>query len=271
MPEHAYLAAAPAGARLEHRYGPNVHILSDPWALSVLARLGHPDCKTPEANNLLETAYRRLLEAASEQLRSVVAEVDTRMIASCPQGRFVGRVIDRRQRVICVDIARAGMLPAHIFQRHLHDLVEPEGVRVDHLFMARVADPVTHAVIGVDFAGSKIGGDVDGATIFVPDPMAATGVSMAQALDHYATAVPGRPTRVVTCHLIVTPEYLKRITTRFPNVVVYALRLDRGLSPESVLATPPGTHWEQERGLDDRCYIVPGAGGLGELINNSWV
>ena len=31
-----------------------------------------------------------------------------------------------------------------------------------------------------------------------------------------------------------------------------------------------GTHWERERGLNEQGYIVPGAGGMGEVLNNSW-
>jgi len=37
------------------------------------------------------------------------------------------------------------------------------------------------------------------------------------------------------------------------------------------LRTIPGTHPEGEFGLDERQYIVPGAGGLGEVINNVYV
>jgi uracil phosphoribosyltransferase len=29
--------------------------------------------------------------------------------------------------------------------------------------------------------------------------------------------------------------------------------------------------WDEERGLDDHHYIVPGAGGVGEVLNNAWV
>lgn len=72
-------------------------------------------------------------------------------------------------------------------------------------------------------------------------------------------------------HLIVTPEYLRHVTTHHPEVSVYALRLDRGLSSPEVLATTPGTHWERERGLTEHHYIVPGGGGLGEVHNNSFV
>ena len=41
--------------------------------------------------------------------------------------------------------------------------------------------------------------------------------------------------------------------------------------PAKVLSTVPGTHWDEERGLDEHQYIVPGAGGVGEILNNAWV
>ncbi len=72
-------------------------------------------------------------------------------------------------------------------------------------------------------------------------------------------------------HLVVTPEFLRALKKSHPDVVVYAWRLDRGLSPEKILQTAPGTHWDEERGLDEHQYIVPGAGGVGEILNNAWV
>ena len=56
-----------------------------------------------------------------------------------------------------------------------------------------------------------------------------------------------------------------------PEVRIHAIRLDRGFSSSEALASPPGTLADQERGLDDHQYIVPGAGGLGEVLNNAWV
>jgi hypothetical protein len=64
---------------------------------------------------------------------------------------------------------------------------------------------------------------------------------------------------------------VKRVTSQHPGTVIYALRLDRGLSPPEVFDTVPGTLWDRERGLDDRQYIVPGGGGFGELMNNAYV
>jgi uracil phosphoribosyltransferase len=72
-------------------------------------------------------------------------------------------------------------------------------------------------------------------------------------------------------HLVVTPEYLKKMREEHPDAVVYALRLDRGLSPLDVFDTIPGTFWDKERGLDEHQYIVPGGGGFGEIMNNAYV
>ncbi len=40
---------------------------------------------------------------------------------------------------------------------------------------------------------------------------------------------------------------------------------------ERALAAAPGEFADEERGLNDVQYIVPGAGGMGELLTNSWV
>ena len=90
-------------------------------------------------------------------------------------------------------------------------------------------------------------------------------------LDVITTAAKGTPRKLIALHLIITPEYVRYIHTHYPQLVIYGLRLDRGLSDADVLATVPGTYHERERGLNEKDYIVPGAGGLGEVINNSYV
>ena len=77
--------------------------------------------------------------------------------------------------------------------------------------------------------------------------------------------------KTVAMPMIATPEYLRAVLDAEPDLVVYAARVDRGLSPPDVLAAMPGEHWERERGLDEHGYIVPGAGGMGEVLNNAWV
>ena len=125
-------------------------------------------------------------------------------------------------------------------------------------------------VTGSHFGDSKIGGDVDGAFVLFPDPMGATGGSLCEAIRYYKTRVAGTARKYITVNLIVTPEYLRRMAAEHPDVVVYALRLDRGSSSAEVLQTRPGTRWAEESGLTEKQYIVPGGGGFGEIMNNAW-
>ena len=136
--------------------------------------------------------------------------------------------------------------------------------------MNRVTD-ADGKVTGVDLSGSKLGGSVHNATVIIPDPMAATGSSTAEVLRLYRDEVEGKARKLIVVHLIVTPEYIRKITSSFPEVSIYAVRLDRGLSPDAVLQTQPGSHWEAEVGLNSQHYIVPGGGGFGEVMNNAWI
>lgn len=271
MSETAYLRPAPAGKLLEHGYGDNVRILADAYALSLLARIGHPDCRPPLLHDLITSAYRLLLHAAIDELPVRKVEVDTRMGAKNPKGVYRGVVVDPEHDVVVVDMARAGILPAIAMQRVLLEVLDDACVRVDHVYIQRVSHPESGVVTGVDLSGSKIGGTVEGATVIVPDPMGATGSSVVRVIEHYDQQVPGDRAKVVCMHLMVTPEYLKRVTAAYPEVHIYALRVDRGLSSDDVLNTALGTRWDEERGLDEHSYIIPGAGGMGEVINNSWV
>ena len=93
--------------------------------------------------------------------------------------------------------------------------------------------------------------------------------TLVEAVDLYKQR--GRARKYIALHCIVTPEYLKKIQARHPDLTVYAVRLDRGLSPADVLATTPGSLWDRERGLNEKHYIVPGGGGFGEILNNAYV
>jgi len=251
----------------EHRYGDNVHIISNPFLLSHLVTLCDRRTSQPTVNRLVTILYQEMILAVvNNEFPRQQVRVETRMIEHTPQGVYEGEVIDRAASAVSVNIARAGTLPSQVCFDALNEILTPEGVRQDHFVVARVVDE-DERVTGA----SKIGGSIAGMYVLFPDPMGATGSSMAAAVRTYKESVEGDPARLVAIHLIVTPEYLKRMTTAHPDVVIYALRLDRGLSEEAVLRTVPGTFWDRERGLNEKGYIVPGAGGLGEVMNNSWV
>lgn len=258
-------------SELEHRYGQNVHLLANPYLLSQLAKLCAKDTVQPAVNRLVATLYTDLVKTVinCEFPRKKVS-VATRMIDSTPQGIFQGEIIDPEARVVTVNIARAGTLPSQVTYDLLNALMEPSLIRQDHIVMSRMLDQ-DEQVVGSTIGGSKIGGDVDDALVLFPDPMGATGGSLSTAIRLYRDKVPGAPRKMICLNLIVTPEYLRRITTDHPDVKVYAVRLDRGLSPPEVFATRPGELWDLERGLDEHQYIVPGAGGMGEVMNNAFV
>ena len=259
------------GLGIAHGYGPNVHLLSYPFAMSLLEQLCSPSVSQPSVNHLVAKLYDILLsEVASTVLSRETISSPTRMTEFTPCGIYNGQRIDRRQRIVVVDVARAGILPSHRFYEGLHSVVDADSIRQDHVVASRITDS-TGAVTGVNLDGSKIGGPIDDSTVIFPDPMAATGSSIAGGIDHYLNLGGGRPKALVAVHLIVTPEYLQRMTQSFPDLQIFAVRLDRGLSEPAVLETLPGTQWANEKGLTDNQYIVPGAGGVGELLNNAWI
>ena len=271
MRDRAYEITTFRPSELEHRYGPNVHILQNPFLLGHLATLCSKETGQPVINRLVRLLYEDLVRTviATEFPKRSVA-VPTRMIDTSPRGIFEGQVIEKAVRVVTVNIARAGAVPSQVAYDLLNETVDPTLVRQDHIIMSRMLGD-HEQVVGAGIGGMKIGGDVDGAFLLFPDPMGATGGSLSTAIDTYKKKVPGTPKRIVNIHLIVTPEYLKTMTTAHPDVLVYALRVDRGLSAPDVLDTVPGTRWSEERGLDDHQYIVPGGGGFGEIMNNAFV
>lgn len=260
-------------SEMEHRYGKNVHILSDPALFSYLATLCEPATRPPAAHELLRILYESLLRiVVSQEFPRKPSRVVTRMAAKHPsEGTFTADLVDRDQPAVAVNLARAGTYPSHLCYSMLNYLLDPDRVRQDHILMSRETNEQSQ-VTGTAVGGCKIGGPVENAIVLFPDPMGATGSTLIQALDIYKnTPRSGRAKKFVALHLIVTPEYLKNVQKRHSDLVVYALRLDRGLSPPDVLSTRLGEKWDQERGLNGEQYIVPGGGGFGEILNNAFV
>lgn len=264
-------------SEIEHGYGKNIHILSDPTLFSYLAALCSVETKQPLINTYVENIYRGLINTVvNNEFPRKPTRVVTRMAAKHPQeGSFTADLLDRDQSAVCVNLARAGTLPSHTCYSALNYLLDPEVVRQDHIMISRQTNE-QHQVTGAMPAGCKIGGAVSDSIVLIPDPMGATGSTVIQALDLYKSAFggsikPGRAKKFIAMHLIVTPEYLKNIQKHHSDLIVYALRLDRGLSPADVLTSRPGEKWGLEKGLNSEQYIVPGGGGFGEILNNAYV
>lgn len=256
---------------LKHFYGPQVHIVDSPFLNGLLARVCSPECFQPEINRIVEVLYNYLISMTlNNEFEVETFAQPTRMTEVHPEKMLHTSRISPHQKAVSVNLARAGTYPSHICYNALHFSLSPLNVRQDHIFSARVTNN-KDKVTGAEFGGIKIGGDVKGAYVLFPDPMGATGNTMITAVDHYKVHIPGPAKKFIALNLIVTPEYLKNVLKAHPDIVIYALRLDRGLSPQAVLGTTPGQLWDQERGLNDKQYIVPGGGGFGEIMNNSFV
>jgi len=268
--DQAYVKLKFDKPELPHCYGDNVHILTDPVSLGQLADLCEPTTIQPAINNLVRELYQFLIRnVVKREFPTELVSIKTRMAASCDLGIWAGKVIKKRVKTVTVNILRAGALPSQVSFDFFTRLLDPSFVRQDHVIMSRTTD-AHDRVIGAELYGSKIGGDVDNAMLLFPDPMGATGSSTSKIITYYKENVKGKPCGIFAVHLVVTPEYLRRMTADHPDVKIYALRLDRGASPADILHELPGRYWQSESGLTDKHYIVPGAGGFGEIINNSF-
>src|SRR5256885_15930627 len=185
MRDHAYDQIPYRVPEMPHRYGPSVHVVAEPVALTQLARLCAKGTYQPDINRLVGELYRDLLRAVvnAEFPRRATA-TPTRMIDHTPHGVFHGETIDPSVRAVTVNIARAGTLPSQITYDFLNTLLDPRLVRQEPLVLARLLDEAPK-VVGAQITGNKIGGDVDDAILLFPDPMGSTGGSICTALDLY--------------------------------------------------------------------------------------
>jgi len=254
----------------EHLYGKNVHLLNDPFLHTQLAKLCSIGTEQPLINELVQMIYSALIRTViSHEFPQKIAATHSRMSEYHPvEGVFESQVIDPETKVVSVNLARAGTYPSHLCYQTLNYLMNPKQVRQDHISIARQTSE-NHHVTGSLVSGHKIGGKIDDAIVLIPDPMGATGGTVIETLDLYRQY--GTAKKFIAIHCIVTPEYLKKVAKNHPEVTVYAIRLDRGLSSQKVLHSIPGTFWEEEKGLNDNDYIVPGGGGFGEIMNNAFV
>lgn len=249
-----------------------MHWLDQAYLNGMLAELCSPKTFQPRINHLVDRLYSGLLAHALETtFATETLREPTRMTEFHPEARLETRRIASGQKAVVVNLARAGTWPSHTCYAALHDALPAANLRQDHIMAARMTDAASHHVTGTSFGGVKIGGGVEGAHVLIPDPMGATGGTIVETIDHYKKHVPGPAASYIALHLIVTPEYLRRVLTAHPDLQVFTLRVDRGLSPQDVLSSAPGQHWDREVGLNENDYIVPGGGGFGEIMNNSFV
>ena len=254
---------------LNHLYGDNFHIVDDVYSRSRLAWLSQSACRQPEFNQIVSELYYQLVRyVIGKEFPTMKTQIETRMSSLSPFGVWEGEVIDPNTRVVSVNIARAGSLPSQICFDACNFILNPDLVRQDHMYMARKTD-AEGKVVGVDFSGNKVGGSIENSIVLFPDPMGATGSSLVEGINFYKRQG-AKALKLISLHLVISPEFIRKIKAEQPDLLVYAFRVDRGASSAKAKNAIPGEFLDEESGLTDIQYIVPGLGGLGELINNSY-
>jgi len=222
-------------------------ILDTPYNLSLLAELGQPSVYQPRISQLITALYGNMFGTiADSELEQTSVAVKTRIAAKDRRGVWKGRAFKKSQKIVVADVIRAGIQPAHQFYLKLTEILHPKSVRQDHIMSQRIE--TTSGVEGSKLSGSKIGGSVRGAIVFIPDPMGATGGSIEEVISFYQKKY-GKPKRFVVVNLVITPQYIRRLQKIKAPLSVYAARLDKGLTKTD--------------------FIYPGLGGVGEMINNT--
>ncbi len=222
-------------------------ILDTPYNLSLLAKLGQPETFQPEIDKLIGNLYNNMFGSiADKELEQEKVSVKTRIYAKDKRGVFNGMTLKKNQKAVVADIIRGGIQPSHTFYIKLTEILNPKYVRQDHIMSQRIE--TKNGVTGTTLMGSKIGGSVNGAIVFIPDPMGATGHSVSEVIDFYQKKF-GRPKKFVVVNLVITPQYIKRVEKIPAPISLYAARLDKGLTKDD--------------------FIYPGLGGVGEIVSNT--
>ena len=198
-PDAQFRSLAYRPCEIAHRYGANVHILADPLSLTMLAKLCSPSTRQPELNRLVGELYRTLVhEVVASEFPRHLLERSTRMLQHTPQGVWRGDATSTDTAAVVVAVARAGLMPSQVTFDFLNQLLNPEGVRQDHLALARMVDE-KGGVTGAGLYASKIGGTIDRSMLLIPDPMGATGATVSKVIEQYTPKRMATPPRSLPC------------------------------------------------------------------------
>ena len=201
-----------------------LHRVSHPLVEDVLARLRDKETPCDEFRRLARRLSLLIAVEATKDLATHEVAIDT------PLER--ARVRTLATRVVAVPVLRAGlgMLDAFL------ELVP--SAQVGYFGLERNEET---AVARRYY--EKVPKDLAGATVFLLDPMLATGGSAAMAVDGLK-GLGARHVRLLS--IVAAPEGVAHLESVVPDVAIYTAALDRA--------------------LNDRRYILPGLGDFGDRL-----
>ena len=202
-----------------------VHVLEHPLIQHKLAILRNKDTSVKEFRELVGEIAGLMCYEATRKLPTEEVEVET------PVGLAKCHVLAGKKLAI-VPVLRAGLGMVD----NIVDLIP--SAKIGHIGLYR--DPETHKPVEYY---CKLPKDIDKRTIFVVDPMLATGGSAIDAIDSIKQR--GGKEIIFMC-LIAAPEGIEALQKAHPDVDIYIAAKDEK--------------------LNENAYIVPGLGDAGDRL-----
>ena len=202
-----------------------VHVLDHPLIQHKLAILRNENTGVKEFRELVSEIAGLMCYEATRNLPTEEVEVKTPVaVAKC-------RMLSGKKLAI-VPVLRAGLGMVD----SMVDLIP--SAKIGHIGLYR--DPETH--MPVEYY-CKLPEDIESRTVFVVDPMLATGGSAVAAIDF----LKARGCRnIIMMNIIGCPEGVKAVQEAHPDVELYLAAVDEK--------------------LNDHAYIIPGLGDAGDRI-----
>ncbi|MCD6530976.1 uracil phosphoribosyltransferase [bacterium] len=205
-----------------------VNIITHSLAGDYLTKLRDRDTPTPLFRQILDNLAVILFVESSRDLPTRTIEIET------PLERTIGAEIERQ--IVLVPILRAGLGMVDSILK-----LAPESV-VMHLGVRR-----NEETLEPEPYYSALGKQIEGAAVFILDPMLATGGTVAYAVEKVAKY---SPARIDILSVLAAPEGVEKLSAGAEQVSV------------------PVRLWVAalDRELNERGYILPGLGDAGDRI-----
>jgi uracil phosphoribosyltransferase len=124
-------------SEMDHCYGENVHILTDPVSLGQMAELCLLETIQPVVNNLVRELYQFLIRSVVKREFPIEQiTIKTRMANVSEHGYWTGMVTKKKTKVVTINIMRAGALPSQVSFDFFNRILDPSFVRQDHVVMS---------------------------------------------------------------------------------------------------------------------------------------
>lgn len=212
----------------------NVKVINHPVILQNLAIMRDKDTDCQRVRIATRKITRILLYEASKNLPLIEQEITT------PLTTFTGQTIDPNINIIISPILRAGL----IFTDEAIDILPQACIR--HIGMYR--DEKTLKPIWYYNKVPMEAVEPEKFYIYITDPMLATGNSLLEAINLYASkGIPINQIKIIS--IIAAPEGILNIQKHYPDIEIMTAALDNGLNAKG--------------------YIIPGMGDAGDRIFNT--